>query len=62
MDAAISREKQLKVWRRDWKIALIERDNPHLEDLAIGLGFAPLAPNSKHRRQLHRHPDESPGP
>jgi putative endonuclease len=24
---AIAREKQLKNWRRDWKIELIERDN-----------------------------------
>ena len=42
MDAAIAREKQLKAWRRDWKVALIERDNPFWEDRAIGLGFAPL--------------------
>jgi putative endonuclease len=27
-DAAIAREKQLKRWRRDWKVALIERENP----------------------------------
>jgi len=42
MEAAIAREKQLKAWRRDWKIALIERVNPHWEDLAVGLGFEPL--------------------
>jgi putative endonuclease len=42
MEAAITREKQLKAWRRDWKIALIERENPHWEDLAVGLGFEPL--------------------
>lgn len=30
---AIQREKSLKHWKRDWKIALIERDNPHWEDL-----------------------------
>jgi putative endonuclease len=28
MDAAIAREKQLKAWRREWKVALIEKDNP----------------------------------
>ena len=27
------REKELKKWRRDWKINLIERDNPNWEDL-----------------------------
>ncbi len=27
------RERQLKKWRRDWKIDLIERDNPHWIDL-----------------------------
>ena len=42
MAPAITREKQLKAWRRDWKIALVERENPFWEDLGIGLGFAPL--------------------
>ena len=31
--AAIAREKKLKRWRRAWKIALIERDNPDWRDL-----------------------------
>lgn len=31
--AAITREKELKKWRRDWKIALIEHDNPDWLDL-----------------------------
>ena len=26
--AAITREKELKKWRRDWKISLIKEDNP----------------------------------
>jgi putative endonuclease len=30
---AISREKELKKWRRDWKIALIEEANPDWDDL-----------------------------
>ncbi len=30
---AIAREKMLKKWRRDWKIALIEEMNPLWEDL-----------------------------
>jgi putative endonuclease len=29
---AIQREKILKRWRRDWKIALIEKDNPWWHD------------------------------
>jgi putative endonuclease len=32
-EAAITREKRLKQWRRDWKVALIERDNPEWRDL-----------------------------
>ena len=31
--AAITREKRLKHWPRDWKINLIERDNPRWDDL-----------------------------
>ena len=30
---AITREKQLKKWRRDWKIRLIEELNPDWRDL-----------------------------
>lgn len=30
---AIAREKQLKRWRRAWKIALIEAENPDWRDL-----------------------------
>lgn len=33
MPEAIQREKQMKKWRRDWKIELIERDNPEWRDL-----------------------------
>ena len=32
-EAAIIREKQLKKWRRTWKIQLIEEKNPHWHDL-----------------------------
>ena len=39
MDHAISREKQLKNWRREWKVALIVRANPTWRDLAEGFGF-----------------------
>ena len=31
--SAIEAEKALKKWRRDWKVALIERDNPEWRDL-----------------------------
>ncbi len=30
---AIKREKQLKKWKRKWKIDLIEKDNPNWKDL-----------------------------
>jgi putative endonuclease len=30
---AIAREKELKKWRRDWKIRLIEEENPGWVDL-----------------------------
>ena len=30
---AIAREKSIKRWRRDWKISLIETDNPNWLDL-----------------------------
>jgi putative endonuclease len=36
---AILREKQIKKWYRDWKINLIERDNPHWIDLYKELIF-----------------------
>ena len=39
IDAAITREKQLKKWNRAWKINLIEDGNPHWADLAPGLGL-----------------------
>lgn len=32
-ESAILREKRLKRWKRDWKIELIERDNPNWDDL-----------------------------
>jgi putative endonuclease len=34
VEAAIAREKQLKDWKRGWKIALIERENREWRDLS----------------------------
>ena len=48
MERAILREKQLKRWHRDWKIGLIESENPDWHDLAVGLGFAPIARSGGH--------------
>jgi putative endonuclease len=35
--AAILREKQIKKWNREWKINLIEKENPNWDDLYKGL-------------------------
>ena|SRR5437588_6953528 len=37
VEAAIRREKRLKKWKRDWKIRLIERENPDWADLYRGI-------------------------
>jgi putative endonuclease len=37
IDEAITREKSLKKWRRDWKIRLIEEMNPDWSDLYASL-------------------------
>ena len=41
MADAIRREKQLKNWRREWKVALVEAANPMWHDLAENYGFDP---------------------
>ena len=46
MEAAITREKRLKKWNRDWKLNLIEAANPEWVDLALGLGFDPAGRRS----------------
>jgi len=35
METAIQREKQLKDWKRTWKLELIENMNPNWEDLYL---------------------------
>ena len=34
---AVAREKEIKKWRRQWKIALIEAANPDWDDLSMHL-------------------------
>ena len=33
IEVAIAREKQIKAWKRKWKLSLIERMNPDWKDL-----------------------------
>ncbi|MDO8690694.1 MAG: GIY-YIG nuclease family protein [Dehalococcoidia bacterium] len=40
VNAAITREKQLKKWERAWKIRLIEERNPGWEELCPLTGYA----------------------
>lgn len=37
IESAISREKQLKKWNREWKIKLIEKSNYEWKDLYEGI-------------------------
>jgi putative endonuclease len=46
MPQAILREKRIKRWRRGWKLALIEADNPEWRDLSDGGFDAPEGPLS----------------
>ena len=41
MSAAIAREKDIKKWRRAWKLNLIERSNPQWRDLFADFSNAP---------------------
>jgi putative endonuclease len=47
MHSAITREKQLKRWHRQWKINLIEANNPEWRDLAAEWGIAEPMPPTK---------------
>jgi putative endonuclease len=42
LSEAREREYELKKWKRDWKVELIERDNPDWHDLFPGLTGAVL--------------------
>lgn len=46
MVEAIRREKQIKRWRRDWKLQLIEATNPDWRDLSDPWFEAPEGPLS----------------
>ncbi|RGP42232.1 hypothetical protein BPTFM16_02544 [Altererythrobacter insulae] len=39
MDETIAREKQLKNWHREWKIELVESENPQWTDLGLEMGL-----------------------
>lgn len=42
IDVALNREKRLKHWKRDWKIALITKHNPDSKDLAADWIDSPI--------------------
>lgn len=48
---AILREKRIKTWNRDWKISLIEAQNPEWRDLAPELGLQPLVDVALRKRE-----------
>ena len=37
VNSALAREKQLKNWKRQWKVGLIEKGNPNWSDLLVKL-------------------------
>jgi putative endonuclease len=37
IEDALNREKKLKKWNRDWKIKLIEKNNPTWKDLLVDM-------------------------
>jgi len=47
MLAAIAREKQLKGWRREKKLALVRKANPDFKDLAADWGGQMIGPHER---------------
>ena len=39
IEDALNREKQLKNWKRQWKIDLITKINPSFKDLSTDIGY-----------------------
>ena len=39
IEDAINREKQLKNWKRKWKMDLIRKSNPEFKDLSSDIGL-----------------------
>jgi putative endonuclease len=48
VEAAITREKQMKKWNRRWKIQLIEKTNPNWDDLYEGIASGNITDNIKY--------------
>ncbi len=56
IDNAIAREKEIKGWDREKRIALIENTNPTWEDLSLDWGkpIQPLRPSTSGEQQIPR--------
>ncbi len=39
IEAALMREKQIKAWKRAWKLEAIEKENPDWKDLSCDIPF-----------------------
>ena len=59
---AIAREKELKAWRREKKIRLIERDNPTWADLAASIPTAKADPSHRLPKSGSRVRDDNTNP
>jgi putative endonuclease len=57
IQGAIAREKQLRDWKREWKIILVERTNPYWRDLyedLLGAHAQPLPVAASHNSAVLR--------